>query len=128
MAFREYRRRSDTTVHAIRLNLDTTGFEYQKWDGRQRCKAGDWIVQNGDDTYTVDADVFARTYERVEGATYRKTGTVWAEPQSESGTIRSMEGSTNYGADDYVVYNDREKTDGYAIERAKFESMYELKE
>jgi hypothetical protein len=125
MALREYKRRRDTTVLAIRLGLETEGFDYVKWGGRQHCKAGDWIVQNGDDIYTVDADVFARTYERVSGAEYRKSGTVWAEPQEKPGSVRTKEGATAYSPGDYLVYNDREQHDGYAIERSKFESMYE---
>jgi hypothetical protein len=125
MAFREYRRRSGATVFALRLNLETDGFWYVKWGARQRCKQGDWLVQSGDDSYTVDADVFARTYERVADATYKKSGTVWAEQAAEAAAIDTKEGRTQYEAGDYVVYNDREKTDGYAVSRAKFEEMYE---
>lgn len=122
---REYRRRPDTTVYAVRLALETEGFDYHKWGTLQHCKAGDYVVQNGDDTYTVDADVFARTYAHVRGAEYRKTGTVWAERQAQAGQVRTKEGSTHYAAGDYLVFNDRDRTDGYAIERAKFEQMYE---
>jgi hypothetical protein len=28
----------------------------------QRCKRGDWLVDNGGEVYTVDGDSFARTY------------------------------------------------------------------
>jgi hypothetical protein len=125
MALTEYKRRPTTHVHAIRLAFETDGFDYEKWGARQHCKAGDWIVQSDDDTYTVDAEVFARTYEQVAGAEYRKSGTVWAEQQERAGTIKSLEGSTAYAAGDYVVFNDRARTDGYAIERAKFERLYE---
>jgi hypothetical protein len=125
VTLREYKRRPDTTVFALQLALETDGFDYVKWGARQHCNAGDFIVQNGDDTYTVAADVFVRTYKRVSGAEYRKTGTVWAEQRTEAGSIRTKEGTTNYAPGDYVVYNDRELTDGYAVERAKFEQTYE---
>lgn len=125
MSLRHYKRRSGQTVYAIQLDLVTEGFNYTKWGELQRCKAGDWIVRNGDDTYTVDAKVFRGTYEQVGPTEYRKTGTVWAEQAAESGSIATKEGRTHYEAGDYVVYNDREQTDGYAVTRAKFEEMYE---
>ena len=57
---RRYVRRPDRPVAAVRLALETDGLIYRKWGGEQRAKAGDWIVDNEGDVYTVDADVFAR--------------------------------------------------------------------
>ncbi len=57
-----YRKKSDSYVIAVQLDLDTDGFTYRKWGGEQRCKIGDWIVDNRGDIYTVDGEVFARTY------------------------------------------------------------------
>jgi hypothetical protein len=125
MALREYKRRAGSNVFAVRLDLDTEGFTYSKWGETQRCKRGDWIVLNGADTYTVDGDVFARTYQLVSGAEYRKAGTVWAQQAASAGSISTKEGATQYAQGDYVVYNDREQTDGYAMSRAKFEEFYE---
>jgi hypothetical protein len=34
----QYRRKQQTPVVAVRLELETDGFTYQKWDGAQRCK------------------------------------------------------------------------------------------
>lgn len=124
MPLREYKRRPNV-VFAIRLDLETDGFEYTKWGGRQRCKQGDWIVWNDGDVYTVNADVFARTYRHVQDVRYEKVGTVWAQQATAPGSIVTKEGVTHYERGDYVVYNDREQTDGYAISRAKFEAMYE---
>ena len=112
-------------MHAIRLDLQTNGFDYDKWGEKQHCKQGDWIVQNGDEVYTVDADVFASTYAAIGPAEYKKVGTVWAEQAKSAGAIDTKEGKTRYEAGDYLVYNDREQTDGYAMSRAKFEKMYE---
>ena len=121
---RPYVRRPDHPVVAVRLALDTDGLIYRKWDGEQRAKAGDWIVDNDGEVYTVDADVFARTYSRTGPGTYVKTTTVWAERAPQAGSVKTKEGVTHYGAGDYLVSNDREGTDQYAIAAAKFESLY----
>ncbi|HEY5957868.1 MAG TPA: hypothetical protein VIV60_15000, partial [Polyangiaceae bacterium] len=105
LMLKEYKRRPDTTVYAVRLALETEGFDYQKWGTRQHCKAGDYIVQNGDDTYTVDAEVFARTYALIRGAEYYKSGTVWAEQKTQPGQIQTKEGTTHFAAGDYLVFN-----------------------
>src|SRR5688572_9605329 len=98
MAFREYRRRPGATVYAIQLDLETDGFDYLKWNERQHCKRGDFIVRNGDDTYTVDADVFKSTYRKVGSIEYEKFGTVWADQATAAGTIATKEGATQYEA------------------------------
>ena len=66
-------RRPDRPVVAVRLALDTEGLVYRKWGGEQRAKPGDWIVDNEGDMYSVDADVFARTYKQTGTGTYVKT-------------------------------------------------------
>jgi hypothetical protein len=81
-------------------------------------------VQNGDDVYTVDAVVFARTYERIGAVEYRKSGTVWAEEAKNPGSIDTKKGKTHYAAGDFIVYNDRAQTDGYAITAPKFRELY----
>ena len=124
----EYRRKKQTTVTAVRLDLETEGFTYEKWGGTQRCKPGDWLVNNQDDVYTVDAETFARTYRMVSPGVYEKSGQVWAEQAREPGTIRTKEGSTAYEAGAYLVYNERHRRDGYAMSKETFESLYELSE
>lgn len=120
-----YRKRADQFVLAIRLSLETEGFGYRKWGDAQRCKAGDWLVDNDGDVYTVDADAFARTYRRVEPGRYVKTTPVWAERAANAGSIATKEGLTHYAAGDYIVFNDEDGTDGYAVSPPKFEAMYE---
>ena len=122
---KKYRRVARTTVTAVRLDLDTQGFSYQKWGGPQRCKRGDWIVDNAGDVYTIDADVFAKTYRSVGPGTYEKVGTVWAERASVAGAIPTKEGATTYAAGDMLVYNDAAGRDGYAMTRERFDSLYE---
>ena len=121
---RRYIRRSGKSVVAVRLGLDTDGFVYRKWGGEQRAKAGDWIVDNDGDVYTIDADVFARTYRQTGPGTYVKTTPIWAERASSAGSVRTREGVTCYDAGDYLVSNNRDGSDEYAIAAEKFESLY----
>lgn len=124
--FRQYRKRKGNEVVAVRLNLDTSGFTYEKWGATQRCKAGDWIVYNNSDTYTVDGETFASTYKEVGPGLYLKITPVRAAKAGKAGSIRTKEGSTRYGKGDYIVYNEIEGQDGYAVSEKKFEKMYEL--
>lgn len=110
---------------AVRLDLDTDGFTYQKWGGTQRCKRGDWLVSNRGDVYTIDAETFDRTYRQVSPGVYEKDAPVWAEQAAESGTIKTKEGSTAYKAGDYLVFNGPAGEDGYAMSRETFHSLYE---
>jgi hypothetical protein len=109
----------------VRLTLVTDGFTYQKWGGIQRCKPGDWIVDNDGDVYSVDAEVFARTYRQVAPGNYEKHSVVYVERATNAGAIDTKEGSTNYEAGDYLVFNDEQGTDGYAISASKFHRLYE---
>lgn len=122
---RKYRRKERTRVVAIRLDLDTPGFTYEKWGGTQRCKPGDWILHRDDETYTVDAEVFERTYRRVSPGVWEKVAPVWAVKATEPGTIPTKEGSTDYEAGDYLVFNDPEARDGWAVAGDRFHSLYD---
>ena len=125
---RKYRRREMTPVVAVRFDLDTDGFTYRKWGGEQRCKRGDWIVNRDDDTYTVDGEEFARTYRPVGGGLYEKTAPVWAVEATEPGTIRTREGTTDYQAGDYLVFEGPDADIGYAISRDRFRTLYEAED
>lgn len=120
-----YRKRPDQFVVAVRLALDTDGFRYQKWGAEQRCKRGDWLVDNRGDVYTVDADVFARTYRELEPGRYVKTTPVWAEIASAAGAVVTKEGQSRYETGDYLVSNNEDGTDAYCISAGKFDAMYE---
>jgi hypothetical protein len=121
----KYVKRSDQTVVAVRLALETDGFTYHKWGGTQRCKPGDWIVNGGGDVYTVDAATFARTYRHVRDGAYLKTTPVWAEAAATSGRVTTQKGSTGYAAGDYLVSNREDGGDTYAVAKADFERMYQ---
>ncbi len=125
---RRYRKKADQFVVAVQLDLDTDGFIYRKWGAEQRCQQGDWVVDNNGDHYTVDGEVFARTYRKISPGTYVKTTPIWAEVASEPGKVITKEGASHYQAGDYLVSNNEDGTDAYCISAAKFESMYELDE
>lgn len=124
----KYVKRANQVVVAVQLALDTTGFTYHKWGGVQRCKAGDWIVNNDGDIYTVDRETFESTYRRVSIGMYVKCTPVWAEVAPEKGCVQTKEGVTHYSAGDYLVFNQEHGGDAYAVSAKKFETMYERAE
>ena len=125
---RRYKKKPDQFVVALQLNLDTEGFVYRKWGAEQRCKQGDWIVNNGGDIYSIDAEVFAKTYRKTGEGTYVKTTPIWAKVATQPGSVITIEGESHYQSGDYLVYNNEDGTDAYCISASKFESMYELDE
>jgi hypothetical protein len=125
---RGFRKKKAAVVTAVRLDLETEGFVYRKWQGEQRCKAGDWVVDNQGDVYTIDAETFAATYREVAPGRYAKTAPVWAEVAKSQGVIQTKEGSTAFEAGDYLVYNGPNRKDGYAVGAEKFAVLYELDE
>lgn len=121
----KYLKKAQAPVIAVQLDLDTGGFTYRKWGAVQTCKVRDWLVNNGGDTYTVDQETFARTYQSVGPGLYRKVAPVWAELTDRAGSIRTKEGETHYEAGAYLVFNQEDGGDGYAVSAAKFRELYE---
>ena len=125
---RRYRKKPGQFVTAVRIDLETHGFVYRKWGGEQRCKQGDWLVDNDGDVYTVDADVFAATYRELSPGVYLKTNAIYAKQADGDGRITTKEGASEYRAGDYIVSNNADGSDGYCMTAEKFEAMYELDE
>jgi len=121
-----FRRKSDQAVTAVQLALDFDGFSYRKWGDMQTARAGDWLVDNGSEVYTVAADSFARTYRQVSPGRWLKTGPVWAKQARRSGNVATKEGRTHYKAGDWLVSNAEDGSDAYAISAEKFAQLYEL--
>ena len=124
IARRKYVKRADSLVVAVQLDLRTAGFTYRKWRGKQTCKPGDWIVNNAGDDYTVNRKVFASTYREASTGLYRKVAPVWAEVANRDGAIRTKEGLTKYKVGDYLVSNDKQGKDGWAVKAPFFKKMY----
>lgn len=123
---RRYRKLADQFVVAIQLNLDSAGFTYRKWGAEQWCNPGDWIVDNDGDIYSVNGEVFAKTYRKVGPGIYVKTTPIWAVLATQPGSVMTQEGESHYSSGDYLVSNSKDGRDCYCISSAKFESMYEL--
>jgi hypothetical protein len=126
---RQYIRRADRPVVAVRLAFDPDGFvfRYRKWQGEQNAKAGDWLVETDGDIYTVDAMTFLSTYRPVDDGRpgcYVKTTPVWAQRAERDGEVKTAEGSTKYRAGDYLVSNSEDDADRYAISAESFEKLY----
>jgi hypothetical protein len=121
-----YRRRPGQAVAAVQINLETEGLRYRKWGHDQWAKAGDWLVDNAGDVYTVDAATFASTYREVGRGAYVKCAPVWAERAGVAGSVATTEGRTGYAAGDWLVSNREDGKDAYAVSAEKFEAMYEL--
>lgn len=122
---RRFRKKSGAIVTAVQVDLDTDGFSYRKWGGIQFCKPGDWLIENQDDTYTVDRESFEATYTQVSPGVYRKLSPVWADVAEKPGAIKTEEGTTHFEVGDYLVFNDEGRRDGYAVSAERFEAMYE---
>jgi hypothetical protein len=100
---RRFRKKADRFVVGVQLDLDTEGFTYRKWGAEQRCKPGDWLVDNEGDVYTIDGAVFEKTYRRVSPGIYVKPVPVWAEVATEPGSVVTREGESHYQVGDYLV-------------------------
>lgn len=131
---RPYRRRANTAVTAIPLDLSANSdskvgdalFTYHKWDNTQTAKTGDWLVNNGNEVYTVDRETFENSYAPTDAdGQYIKTRKVWARRATEPGAIQTKEGSTPYEAGDWLVFNQPNGEDGYAIRPGRFSELYE---
>jgi hypothetical protein len=122
---RKYTKRATEFVTAVQVDLDIESFTYRKWGSTQRCKPGDWLVDNNGEVYTVDGESFARTYRSTGPGVYVKTTAVWAEIASSDGAVPTKEGLTSYKTGDYLVANEPDGGDPYAVAREVFERMYE---
>ena len=124
MSRKKYRKREQQKIIAVQLALETDGFAYKKWGGTQKCSAGDWLVNNDGDCYTIAEQTFAATYRQTAPGQYVKIAPVWAEQADNAGAVATQEGATHYEAGDYIVSNTADGTDSYAVTRDKFEAMY----
>ena len=72
---------------------------------RLKARAGDWWVFDGDDRWSVTADVFAATYEAVGDEGFRKTATVTAVQVDEPFAVDTLEGVATGAPGDWLVRN-----------------------
>ena len=120
-----YQRRDRTPVTATQLDLDMDGLTYRKGGATQTAAPGDWLVNREGEAYTVEREVFARTYSMISPGLYEKVTPVWAHIAESDGAISTKEGETNYVAGDMIVFNDPDGGDGYAMKPETFADLYE---
>jgi hypothetical protein len=121
-----YRKKADSFIIAVQLNLETEGFTYHKWGALQQCKKDDWLVNNAGKTYTIDAETFAKTYRMTTPGIYTKSTPVWVGKAAHDGSVFTKKGESHYRAGDYILSNDEDGSDNYCMSPETFESMYEL--
>lgn len=115
-----------TPVVAVQLRFDDMApLRYTKWGDNQTAHHGDWLIAelDGSGAYTCAEAVFKATYQAIDvRGQYQKFGTVEAEIATEDGAVKTLEGSTNYKAGDYIVTN--ATGEQYAMSAAKFAARY----
>lgn len=122
---RPYRKRSQQIVTAVQIDLETDGLKYRKWGDDQFARPGDWLINNDGEVYSINNDSFCETYRKVSPGRYEKQATVWAVRASENGSVKTKEGVTHYQAGDYLVSNNKDGSDRYAVAAERFHQMYE---
>jgi hypothetical protein len=120
-----YRRKPGQAVTAIRLQLELDRFTYRKWGADQCARAGDWLIEHDGEVHTVAADSFARTYRAVGPGRWLKTTPVWAEAATQDGSVATKEGRTHFKIGDWLVSNEPDGSDSYAIRADRFQQLYE---
>jgi hypothetical protein len=107
------------------LDLSAQGsvIKYLKWGDTQTAKQGDWLLNNAGEVYTVDKESFEKTYTQLSPGQYVKSG-VYAAQAIEAGSIQTKEGTTHYAAGSWLLYNNEDGTDGYAVTDEKFRKLY----
>ena len=116
---RRYRSKITVTaepVTVVSIWASTTGDQL-------RARAGDWWVCDGADRWSVDGEIFARTYVRIGGDRYRKVAAVTAAVISEPLTVPTLEGVVSGSPGDYLVGNPG--GDVWVIPAAVFTARYE---
>ena len=89
-------------MHATELQSDW------RWQTRTgdwlQARAGDYQVRNGTgEAWSVDPEIFTRSYEHVAGDRWRRTGEVFAQPAVPGELVVSMEGPETAGEGDWVI-------------------------
>jgi hypothetical protein len=55
-----------------------------------------------------------------------KTTPVWAEHAQQAGSVTTKEGATRYESGDFLVSNNPDGSDSYAMTAKKFDDLYVL--
>jgi len=114
--------RSRIVVRATCAEQDST---WTTRRGDQLSSAtGDWWVTDGEERWSVEADVFTATYENVGGDRYRKVATVTAVQLDRTVSITTLEGTATGLAGDWLVCNPSGET--WPVTGEVFTRRYEV--
>jgi hypothetical protein len=115
---KEYRKLA-SPVTAIQQ--DATFAVQVSW--QDTAQAGDGLVSDEGSSWPVAKDIFAATYEHIEGDLYVKTATVMAIQINEPFEVETLEGLARASAGDYLAQGPT--GEAWPIPQATFESTYE---
>jgi hypothetical protein len=111
LGYRSWTTRGDRTwepvtrhgeVHVTVLESD---WHWQNGSGEWlQGRAGDYQVRDGDGrAWSVDREIFARSYEHLAGNRWRRTGTVFAQPAVPGELVVTLEGPGTAEEGDWVI-------------------------
>jgi hypothetical protein len=113
--------RSVSVVTAQRLPDD---YEWTTPNGDAlSAVAGDWLLSDGADQWSVADDVFAKSYRPIGDGRYEKTATVIAVRLDEPFAVQTLEGVATGAAGDWLVRNPTGES--WPIPAATFAKRYE---
>ena len=114
--------RSVAVVDAVRLTEDS---EWATANGDPlSASAGDWMLSDGGDHWSVAPDVFAASYEPVGDGRYAKTATVTAIQLTAPFAVDTLEGVATGAAGDWLVRNPTGEC--WPVPAETFSKRYEL--
>lgn len=110
-------------VTGIQLRMPIT---YELWGDTQKAKAGDWLVEKGTDTYTIEEQEFSGSYSPVSGtiARYYKSEHIEAVEARVGGWVDTLEGRSCFEAGDFIACSPTGKT--WCLKAKKLFDYYEL--
>lgn len=119
-AWRRYRRAGVVTAEQR-----TEAWTWTSDSGHEmQAKAGDWFVNDGDSPgWSVRDDIFRRSYEHVEGNTWRRGGFVSARPARTGESVETLEGPAVAAAGAWIVRGDRNEQ--WPVPGEEFRHRYE---
>lgn len=89
-----------------------------------QARAGDWRVTNDEGrTWSVDPDIFLRTYRQLAGDRWRRTGDVRARPAAPGEVVESLEGRQTAKTGDWVI--EGAQGERWVTSARHFEANYE---
>lgn len=117
--------RSYLSVAMVRARRLTEELGWTTANGdRLHAVAGDWLLSDGSDEWTVTNDVFTASYRALGDGSYQKTATVTAVQLDEPFAVDTLEGVATGAAGDWLVRNPTGES--WPIPAATFAKRYRL--